>query len=155
MPLRPFAVALLLVLAACAAPPAEPPAPPPTLGRWTERFLEPSLLLADEIEVVGPPAMRSHLVVAQDPESIVSVAKATDDGFLQVVSARDGARAEIRAHLDNWELVALRGLRVLERPGEVDVVVRARGSVVLQSFAAGAAGPQRAPELELRGALER
>lgn len=150
------ACAALLALAACASPPEDggPPPPPDTLGRWTEEFLDGALLVAEEIEVEGPPALRDHLVLPQDPAATTSRTTATDLGLLHVIEARSGRFAEIRAHLDKWEIVATRRLKVLERPGEVDVRIVARGRALLHPFG-GRHGsePREGAELVFVGAL--
>ena len=52
--------------------------------------------------------------------------------------------------LDKWEIVALRRLRVLERPGDTDVRIVARGDALFRRVGAEA---QRGPELSFTGQL--
>ena len=148
---RPPLVALVLasVLAGCSSPEVEPAAPPPpgTLGRWTEAFEQPGLLLADEIEIEGPPALRAHIALPQDDERYSVEVKATNRGLLQVVTTRGST--EVQAQLDNWTLAALRRLTVLERPGETDVRIVARGDAYSRMNGV----EERGAELTFQGAL--
>ncbi len=152
-----FVVATLLGVG-CGTASVEPdvPRPPESLGPWTDAFLERGLLIADEITIEGPPALRDHLVLPQDPENATNTTRATDDGLLQLVEAKTTAGAEIRAHLDNWELVATQRLRVLERPVETDVRVIARGLAAFHPLGSTAeGGVRRGAELSFLGELAR
>ncbi len=105
-----------------------PPPAPVHAGMWTREFLEPAFLVADEIMIQGPPALREHLVVRQDKRTSDYSAKTTEKGFLQQTVAKpDQGLIEIRAQLDAWQLVAFKRIVWLERPGDVNVTVRASG----------------------------
>lgn len=155
----------LMSLVSCNAAPDEPaepdvPRPPATLGRWTSAFLERGLLIADEITIEGPPALRDHLVMPQDAVGSSSSTRATDEGLLQIVEAKpEGGAAEIRAYLDNWEIVATKSLRVLERPAEIDVELVARGDAAFHPLGETAptdgSGARRGAELSFQGELDR
>jgi len=165
LPVRPVAAVAARVLAlvlcvACGAPGGggdpgaadevspEPPAP------WTSEFLEPALLIANRIDLVGPPGLAKHFVARQDPETNEYAVKATDQGLVQSIRPRSGlGRVEIRAQLDAWTLVAFEGMRVLERPTPCDVEVVARGDAFWNGPADGdAARPsRRGAELRFTG----
>ena len=133
----------LLLVAACGAPSTAPePVPPPpgalSAGPWTPAFLEPANLIADEIVIEGPPALREHFSARQDSVGTVYAAKTTEKGFLQEIKARpDAGYVEIHASLDRWQLVAFRRLVWLERPATAPVVIRALGSATFQSVDGG------------------
>ena len=123
------ACALVLVAACQAGADSEETGlrPPRSEGRWTKAFLTPALLFAEDISIEGPPALRSRLALPQNGESINSVTKATDNGLLHIFTLRGAEGALIEAHLDRWQIVATRRLQVLERPGETDTRIVARG----------------------------
>jgi len=153
---RPFLAAWAALLAlSCGAAPAEPePAPPPpgdvSTGPWTRAFLRPANLIADEIVVEGPPALRVHFSARQESQRTVYSAKTTSKGFLQELTARPEAGfVELRATLDTWELVALKRITWLERPSSAPVVIRASGSAVFQSVEDGEV--KKGELLEFRG----
>ncbi|MEW6072422.1 MAG: hypothetical protein AB1726_07470 [Planctomycetota bacterium] len=96
---------------------------------WTDTFLTPAFLVADEIAVEGPADLLTHVAIAQDTLHADYATKTTERGLVQEVTLRDeSAGVEIRAQLDAWDLRALRRLVVLQRPGEVPVRVRAAGN---------------------------
>lgn len=154
---------LLLLLPACGStrkdtkPPADgarstevPAAPKP----WTERFREPTLLIADELRVEGPDGLLDHLATRAETASHSKRERVTQDGFLQEFSLVPGAvPLEIRAYLDRFELVAMKRLLVLERPGPVDVVIVANGDVFLREAASQAV--QRGATLRIEGKIHR
>ena len=132
------------------------PAPPVTFGRWTPDFLESALLIADTIRIEGPPALRLHMALPQDMVALESTSKATNDGFLHVFLLREGSLETIRAVLDQWEIVAMKRLEVLERPNETDVRIVARGKAVWMPTEESTGSPKRrGPLLEFTGKLER
>ena len=137
------------------APEVAPPPPGATsLGPWTDAFLDPAILLADEITIEGPPALRDHLAVTHEQDKVNYGAKTTEDGFLQVMAARqENAYVEIRSTLDSWSLVAFRRLVWLERPADSPVTVRAVGRVTWQLVDGSA--KRREDTLEFRGELRR
>lgn len=151
----PLLLLLTLPLACKAPEPAPAPpglAPGDTAGAWTQAFRQPANLVADEIYIEGPPALRDHIVVRQDPRSTRYSTEATERGLLQETSARaEAGYVEIHGTLDAWKLVAFRRIRWLERPGNAAVLVRAQGSAVWQS--ADGSMIRREPILEFRGRL--
>ncbi|MAF65088.1 MAG: hypothetical protein CMJ84_05435 [Planctomycetes bacterium] len=151
--------ALALVwLAACGAPRSaessvEPIADAPARG-WTSTFSEPAVLIADEVRVEGPRGLLDHFAVRIEERAHERTEKTTPAGYLQRFDVRsDGVQTEIRAWLDDLEIVALRSLTALERPGEVDVSVLARGDAFWKSVADGR--ERRGGVLRLSGELER
>lgn len=154
---RPLFLLLTLILACEASPPAPVvpgPSPGETCGAWTHVFREPANLIADEIYIEGPPALRDHFVIHQNPRSTRYTTQATERGLLQETSAlAEAGYVEIHATLDAWTLVAFRRIRWLERPADSPVLVRALGSAVWQS--ADGSMTRREPNLEFRGSLAR
>ena len=153
----------LALLAACGAAPDAPDAsasapPAPTVDldslKWTNAFLEPANLVADEIAIEGPPALRSHIMVRQDSQGATYTATTTPKGFLQQVAAKpEAGYVELGAQLDSWKLVAFRRLTWLERPGVGPVLIRASGGASWQGVGAGS--ERRDDVLEFRGDIER
>ena len=166
---RPFLVSLPILLslvAACGGPgqndtgpgpfPGEgggPPEPAPEVEErlpWTETFRAPALLIADEIRVEGPKGLLDHFAARVEPDHHHYTAETLPEGFVQTFELkRRGSGIEIRAQLDAWELVAIEKLVALERPGDVDAVVFARGDVYWCDTATGA--ERRGPTLTFRG----
>ena len=167
-PVAPPLLALgLLVLAAagCRGTPSEPErtgpggeagaeeGPPAHLRvqkPWTLRFLHPAQLVADEVRIEGPDDLLEHVAVRQDPAATTHRQQTTELGLLLTTEALPGlVGVEIRAQLDALEIVALRRLVVLQRPGEVAVTVRASGDVWYRRV--DGSDEQRAETLELSG----
>jgi hypothetical protein len=151
---------VLLLALACGSPSASvgvapaneldgPPAP--TTLPWTDAFIEPALLMADEVRIEGPPGLITHFV-GRVEEGITRTVKTLPEGLRQVYVVDAGAHVEVRAQLDQLQIVALRSIVVLERPGPVDVVVDARGDVFHQ---APGGEVRRSPSLRLEGPLRR
>ncbi|MEZ5973841.1 MAG: hypothetical protein R3F17_10135 [Planctomycetota bacterium] len=112
----------------------EASAPRPMLSEpeplaWTDAFAQKAVLLAETIEIEGPPGLRVHAALTADTDRYVVSQKATDEGLLQTVATRPEQGFEVRCQLDAWQLAA-QHIRVLERPGNCDVVVRATGAPV-------------------------
>ena len=162
---NPVSSGLVLLLgAACASPDGgspsvRPPSAPgdPTLAAeqrlapppWTDAFERPAVLVAEEVRVEGPVGLLHHLATVSDPEEFERTEKTVPEGFLQEVAVKpDTPGAEIRAQLDGLAIVAFRRLTALERPGEVDVVVVARGEAYW-------AGGEKGSEVEKRGDILR
>lgn len=122
--------------------PIDAPAP------WTDAFIGSATILADVIEIEGPAGIRSHCVAQQDSENVDYELATTNEGLQQTYALKPGAGgAELRAWLDNWNLVALERLVVLERPTRGGaVIVRARGDV----FASLPEGETRGARFERR-----
>lgn len=121
---------------------------------WTEKFQTPTLVIADELRIEGPDGLLDHLATRMHAEAHVKRERVTEEGFLQEFSLASGvAPLELRAYLDRYELVAMKRLHVLERPGPVDVVIVAHGDVFVRDAASQAV--QRAPTLRIEGKIER
>ncbi len=116
------------------APAPDPNAPPPAdvvaakSKPWTDRFLPPSMLVADEIHIEGPAPLLEHVVTRPEPAVHDSSVQTIPAGFEQTIRVRT-AGAEIRAQIDQLSIVAMRKLVVLERPGAGDVLITAVGDV--------------------------
>jgi hypothetical protein len=156
LPLLP-SLPLVLLAAACTTVPAETSEPAGTTTGlpdrgWTEEFFEPAVLLANEIRISGPPGLMRHFAMRADEPWHTRTESTTPDGYVQEVRVRDvdlKAIVEIRGYLDRMELVALRGIRVLERVSEGPVVVEASGDVFYSLTATGES--QREQALRLVG----
>ncbi|HED66707.1 MAG TPA: hypothetical protein ENJ09_14270 [Planctomycetes bacterium] len=142
----------------CAGPEREegPPRPPRDLSRerpFTTRFLEPTAVVAEEVTIEGPSDLLQHVAIRQDPEAYLFTTRTTPDGLLQEVQLRPnleegvGGR-ELHAELDAWSIVAFRRIRVLQRPGDVPVIVRAIGDAAILPVDGE---PQRGASLVVRG----
>ena len=109
-------------------------------GPWTEAFLGEAVLLAREVSIEGPPGLLEHFAIGQNPLDFTVDVRATPAGLLQEVRVREElanlpptAWPPLRAQLDNLMIAVTHRLRVLERPGDGDVVVSARGEVLWKS----------------------
>lgn len=157
---------LLALLASCGSPnkndldpgptPREATGPPEVAPEieperpWTETFRSPAMLIADEIRVEGPKGLLDHIATRVEPDHHTYDAKTLPEGFCQTFELRRrGSGVEIRAYLDAFELVSMGRLILLERPGEVEVVVQARGDAYWHDNQTGA--EQRGPLLTFRG----
>lgn len=152
----------LALLAACGAPPdatdAGSAAPRPEVNlddvKWTNAFLEPANLVADEIAIEGPPALRNHVTVRQDSQGASYIATTTPKGFLQEVGALpEVGYVELHAQLDSWKIVAFRRITWLERPELGPVLIRASGGASWQGIESGT--ERRDEVLLFRGEIER
>jgi hypothetical protein len=129
------------------------PPPPGQIQRWTGRFVTPTLLVADQIRIEGPKGLLDHLATRADADVHARKERTTKEGFLQEITLVEGAPpVEIRAFLDRFELVAMKRITVLVRPGLVDVVLTAEGDVFVRE---GDAPERRAPSLRIEGKIER
>jgi hypothetical protein len=161
-------LAVVLCLAACRsepprestpfARPPDPNEPPPrdvvqASKPWTERFLAPAVLVADEVRIEGPAPLLEHVVTRPEADVHEFEVKTTAEGLLQTIRVRPGAGAEIRAQLDQLVISAMKRLVVLERPGPVDVRVTAAGDVFWKDTQSGQ--EQRAQTLRLDGPIRR
>jgi hypothetical protein len=145
----PLALALLPLAPACSSgpepggePPAEVPAPGPVADEdaaapqqaprpWTRTFLEPAVLIAREVTIEGPTGLRDHVALLVDSLVHDYEVRTLPEGMLQEVTLKPGAGEElVRGHLDRLQIAAEVRLRVLERPGDVPVVVVATGNAV-------------------------
>jgi hypothetical protein len=117
---------------------------------WTDAFLEPAVLVADEITIEGPPGLLEHVAIRQDPELVEFVTETTTQGLRQEYELLSGVgAAEIQGQIDAWVLAALRQLVVLERPGEAPVIVRASGNAAW--IPADGSGERRGSSLVFEG----
>jgi hypothetical protein len=153
-PLRPSLVALALAAAlvpgACRSTEDLPERRPPSARPpWTSTFLRPAMLVAEDVTIEGPDDLTDHVAVLQDPENLVYEVRTTERGLEQTTRVKPQRRAEIRAQLDALQIVALRRLRVLSRPGDVPVRLRANGEVWWRLE--DGSDEKRAPSLELVG----
>lgn len=155
-------IVVLVLLLGCGSPPKDthrsmdptsnvvPPLPKP----WTERFQQPGLIVADEVRIEGPDGLLDHIATRIDPESHVRNEKTTPQGFLTTIEQRpNAAPLEIKIFLDRTEIVALRKVVMLERPGPVDVVLSASGDVLWKDLRTQA--ESRKPALRLEGKIPR
>lgn len=106
------------------------PSTEPLVRPWTPSFTRVGLLLADEISIEGPQGLLDHVATRPiEPHHRQNV-ETIPEGFRHEIVVADPTTAvEIRGHLDSLEVVALRRLVILERPGDVRVTVRANGNV--------------------------
>lgn len=162
----PIAGLLALGLAACEAPksstnpyaaapdpnerPPELPAPKP----WTTRFEGAGVFVAQRVRIEGPAGLLDHCVLRQELEVLDFDTKTTNEGLVQTARVRAGLTGvEVRAHLDNWTIVGLSEITVIERPGPVDVVVSGTGEAFLEEK--GVERPQRGGALRVVGTIDR
>ena len=157
----PLLLSLPLLLVACVVP-AEldpgavggggetvPQAPRP----WTPAFRQASLVIADRVHIEGPKGLLDHVATRAEDGFHSYEAETLPKGFEQrfrVLEPESGV--ELRAWLDNVEIVAMRELVVLERPGELDVLLRATGDAYWRDLESGA--ERRGPELRFTGPIE-
>ncbi len=130
---------LFLVLAACQHPakqsekPGGDPGAEDSVPRapiaWTDAFMGPALIFAEEIEIEGPEGILTHCAVQNVLDDHEATARTTSDGLLQETRLKPGRQNELHAWLDHWELVAFRKVTILERVVPCDVRIRARGDV--------------------------
>jgi hypothetical protein len=128
----------------------ELPAPRP----WTQAFRSPALVVADSVYVEGPRGLLDHIAARTEDGFHSYVAETLPEGFQQRFEVlRPEAGVELRAYLDAYEIVAFRELIVLERPGELDVLLRASGDTFWRDVTSGA--ERRGPEFSRVGRIEK
>ena len=114
------------------------PEPVPALP-WTATFQSPAILVADEIRIEGPTGLREHFAARSEPDNHTYVTKAVPEGLRQVFEPLPGKLGlEVRGYLDALEIVAFKRLTLLERPGDVDLVIHALGDAFWRDGASGA-----------------
>jgi len=118
-------------------------------GEWTQAFMQEALLVADEIHIEGPSDLLSHVAIQQDPEAVEYTTRTVSAGLLQELRSRPELGVEVRAQLDAWSLAGFRSMTILQRPGEVDVTLRAVGNAVW--IAADGSGERRENTLVFQG----
>jgi hypothetical protein len=116
---------------------------------WTDAFVQPSVLVADEIVIEGPSDLIDHVVLRQDEETTAYTTRTIPEGLWQELAARPQMGVEVRAQLDAWSLAAFKRITVLQRPGEVPVTVRAFGKAYWA--AADGSGERRGEQLAFQG----
>ena len=109
---------------------------------WTEDFLDRKALLADFVTIEGPEGLITHAVARADNDVHLRSVRTTKEGLLQEYRVRTDAVAAqqttaIRGQLDGWQIMALRRLIILERPGTATVRVKAKGDVFWRDPATG------------------
>ena len=137
----------LALLGACSTPAEEGRGPsgssessgPSEPQPWTEDFQDEALLVATDVQIVGPPGLRDHLAVAQDAKHHTYTIQTVPEGLLQETLVREASVGEepVRCHLDNLTIIAERRVVVLERPGAVPVTVTASGDVFWRDATTG------------------
>ncbi len=160
-PARSLAALCLSLSAACAGTPAEDStanhpreATAPVPGPWTRAFLEPAILVADRCFIEGPEDLLEHVAVRQDPGMVEYSTETTNRGLMQTARVKPGRSGiEIHAHLDGLQIVALREIVVLQRPGETPVRVIAEGKAYWST--SDGENERRGERLELGGARGR
>lgn len=123
---------------------------------WTEDFMDRKALLADFVTIEGPEGLITHAVARADNDVHLRSVRTTKEGLLQEYRVRTDAVAAqhttaIRGQLDGWQIMALRRLIILEKPGSVAVKVKAKGDVFWRDPATGE--EKRGDELEWVGNL--
>lgn len=107
---------------------------------WTNAFLERTGVIADVIEIEGPPALLDHFVGHQNPDFAEYTIEPRPDGMLHIYRRRDVHPVlEVSAQLDAWELSAFAELRVLFAVDDRPVVLRAKGGASARPYAGGEA----------------
>lgn len=119
---------------------------------WTARFRSEAVLVADEIAIEGPHDLVDHVALRQDSETCDYSSQTIPAGLFQELVSKATMGAPVLAQLDGWSLAAARRITVLQRPGDVPVIVRARGNVYWAAAAGGA--ERRENELTFEGRHE-
>lgn len=124
---------------------------------WTEAFRGRKALLADVVKIEGPEGLISHAVARADNDVHLRSVRTTQEGLLQEYRVRTDAVASqhttaIRGQLDDWQIMALRRLIILERPGLATVRVEAQGDVFWRD--PGTGEEERGDRLEWVGELQ-
>jgi len=143
---RIIPAALILLAAACVTPEAQqapepytgfhldpdegPPEAwtPPPPGAWTQEFMQKSALLADVVIIEGPKGLLQHAASARNDEYYTRTVQTLPEGFVQEMAVKSDKSPPIRVQLDGMQIMVTKRLRIIEKPGDVDVVVTARGS---------------------------
>lgn len=124
--LAPGAEALdATAMASRPAGPPEPPQPKP----WTDIFLSKSMVLADLVQIEGPPGLLDHLLLRSDDALFERVVETTTRGLTITITPRHAGDL-VRCQLDRWHISALLRIEVLERPGGTGVKLRASGQAL-------------------------
>lgn len=117
---------------------------------WTPSFTRGALLIADEIRVEGPRGLLEHIATRVVEPHHSQTVETLPEGFQQIFEVVDPTSGvEIRSHLDSMQIVAVRRITILERPGDVRVKISAVGRVYYKRDGQDAV---ERPSLELLGA---
>jgi len=147
-------VASLAFVASCGSTPKSASLEPGVVEQiqlrpWPHTFERSALLVADQISIEGPKGLLDHVALSQDPDLLDYEVETLPEGFRQTLTRKpDVGFIQIKAALDALEITALERIVVLERPGDVELRVVARGNVWWRST--DPAGPLSGPE-ERRG----
>jgi hypothetical protein len=143
--IRTLPAALVLLAAACVTPEAQQPAEPytgfhldpndgppeawtpPVAAKWTQEFMQKSALLADFVTIEGPKGLLAHAASARNDAYFERTVKTLPEGFVQEMTVKTDSAPPISAQLDGMQIKVLKRLRIIEKPGNVAVVVTARG----------------------------
>ncbi|MFT7486327.1 MAG: hypothetical protein ACI9F9_002182 [Candidatus Paceibacteria bacterium] len=160
MKITPAILATLLLAACTSAPEHEDLVPQvenvasePIMPRaWTTAFREPALLFADQVYIEGPRGLLDHFAARVEDGFHSYQAETLPEGFKQTFRVIDsGGDVELRGYLDAFELVVIQKLEVIEKPGKLDVLVRATGNVYWRDSATGR--DHRATQLSFDGPI--
>lgn len=130
----------LLALGACAAPAAAPEpapgqglgaAPIPAAARFEARLPGELQLLADRLELRGPPELLDHLAVLQAEDRIESRSSVRADGLFTRHRVLQPGLDAVQAQLDRWQLSAFESLELLLGAPGMPLVLEAEGGVRL------------------------
>lgn len=136
--LAALALAFALPTAPACSRPEPEPEPAPAVAAaparaWPQTFAAPAVLVAREVEIEGPPGLLEHLALRVDPRVHDYSVRTVTEGLLQEVTLKPNEVPEVvRCYLDQLEIAAETRLRVLERPGDCELVVTARGDAFFQ-----------------------
>lgn len=120
---------------------------------WTEEFREGGLLIADRVWIEGPVGLLQHVATRSVEEYHSYKAETLPEGFRQTYRVRHPEQGmEMRVFLDALKIVVLRELVLTEKPGPLDVHVRAQGDAYWQDPATGA--EQRNFEINFVGPVD-
>lgn len=161
--LSPILAASALVLGACTTTTEQDPGdggmvsegpPVPLVPRpWTVAFRSPALIVAEKVHIEGPRGLLDHVATRAEDGFHSYVAETLPEGFQQRFEVlRPETGVELRAWLDNYEIVVLRELVLLERPGDVEVSLRAEGDAYWRDLAGDA--ERRGPLLRFTGQVQ-
>ncbi len=108
----------------------------PIARPWTTTFEAKAVLIANVVRIEGPPGLIDHVATRPVAGSHALKTETVPEGFSQIILALDPARGiEIQAVLDQVQIMAMQKLEVLERPGDVPVILSASGDVFYRTDA--------------------
>jgi hypothetical protein len=162
---RPYPLLLpLLVLGACSSPAAEPDragstaldaAPIPAAATFEARLPGEVQLLADRLELSGPPELLDHLAVLQAEDRIESSPSVRQDGLFTRHRVLQPGLDAVQAQLDRWQLSAFESLDVLLGAPGLTLSLEARGGVRLVAAGVDLSAERMRFELDPQGRLWR